>query len=80
MHRSKLPSVHFINSKHRFQKTFITDHITKRQVHNNGELPKYFIEDAHQGIISLALFERVQAELAVRNMKGKSADWRACYA
>lgn len=48
------------------QKTFRENHITKKTVINNGELPKYHAEDAHDAIISMEIFRAVQAEKARR--------------
>lgn len=45
------------------QKTFRTDHLTKRTMKNNGELPMYFVSDAHEPIIDRTTFEAVQKEL-----------------
>jgi DNA invertase Pin-like site-specific DNA recombinase len=42
------------------QKTYRVDHITKKKLHNNGEKPKYYIEESHEGIISKEDFEKVQ--------------------
>ena len=50
----------------RLQKTFVTDHISKRQVKNEGQLPQYYVRDAHEAIIDRDTFERVQAELQRR--------------
>jgi hypothetical protein len=54
------------------QKSFITDHLTKRQKRNDGELPKYYIEDNHEGIIDKATFDAVQAETARRAERHKA--------
>ena len=45
------------------QKTFRTDHLTKKTRRNNGELPMYYVEEAHEPIIDRAIFNAVQAEL-----------------
>ena len=50
----------------RLQKTFVTDHISKRQVKNEGQLPQYYVRDAHEAIIDRDTFERVQEELKKR--------------
>jgi hypothetical protein len=34
-----------------WQKSFATDDIPFRQVRNNGQKPKYFVEDCHEPII-----------------------------
>ena len=48
------------------QKTFRENHITKKNVINHGELPKYHAEDAHDAIISIETFHAVQTEKARR--------------
>lgn len=51
------------------QKTFIDSPITKKVIVNNGQLPKVYIKDNHEGIVSRELFEKVQMERAKRNNK-----------
>ena len=41
------------------QKVFVADHLTKKNVPNNGELPKYYVKDNHEAIIDRDLFDRV---------------------
>lgn len=48
------------------QKTYVADFLTKRQVANNGEIPQYYVEGNHEGIITPAVFEIVQQELERR--------------
>lgn len=48
------------------QKTFRENHITKKTIINNGELPKYHAENAHDAIIDMPTFQAVQAEKARR--------------
>ena len=48
------------------QKVYTTDSITHKQIKNNGELPKYFIEDTHPAIISMEIFKAAQEEFAER--------------
>jgi DNA invertase Pin-like site-specific DNA recombinase len=48
------------------QRTYVVDHINKRQLTNLGELPMYLIEDTHEGIIPKDTFEAVQTEIAKR--------------
>ena len=40
----------------RLQKTFIADHISKKQVANEGQLPQYYVRDAHEAIIDRDTF------------------------
>lgn len=48
------------------QKTYVSDHLTKKFRINKGELPQYHVEDAHEPIVSLETFNAVQAEKARR--------------
>jgi|LSQX01.2.fsa_nt_gb site-specific DNA recombinase len=48
------------------QKTWVTDHLTKRKRKNHGELPQYYVAGHHEAIISRATFEAVQDEIARR--------------
>jgi len=49
------------------QKTFTQDHLSKRRVKNDGQLPKYLVEGNHAPIIDAAMFEAVQAEYERRS-------------
>ena len=51
------------------QKTFVEDHITKKKVKNNGELPRYVIENAHEAIIDKSTFEAAQERLSERKIE-----------
>lgn len=42
------------------QKTFVRDHLSKRQVANKGELPQYYATETHPAIIDEATFEAAQ--------------------
>lgn len=46
-----------------FQKTYIKDFLSHKSVRNNGEIPQYYIEDHHEGIITAEQFDQVQLEL-----------------
>ena len=48
------------------QKTFIQDCISKKVIPNTGQLPKYLIQNHHEGIISRETFDAVQLEMARR--------------
>ncbi|MDR1570272.1 MAG: recombinase family protein [Oscillospiraceae bacterium] len=63
--------MHFINIKHRFQKTFVEDCLTHKTKINNGELPQYYVENNHPAIIDRPTWQRVQEELARRGGKRK---------
>ena len=45
------------------QKRYRNNHIEKKLVPNNGELPKYYAEGTHEPIIDLAAFEQAQKRL-----------------
>ena len=48
------------------QKTYRENHMTKRKRFNQGEHPKFRVEDAHDAIISKETFNAVQKEIARR--------------
>lgn len=52
-------------------KTYIADCLSKKVKVNNGERPKYYVENNHPAIIDSGTFGRVQEELARRNGKRK---------
>lgn len=52
-------------------KTFVVDCISKEIRVNNGERPKYYVENNHPAIIDAVTFGRVQEELARRASKRK---------
>ena len=52
-------------------KTYITDCLSKKVRANNGERPKFYVENNHPAIIDPAIFGRVQEELARRSGKRK---------
>jgi DNA invertase Pin-like site-specific DNA recombinase len=54
------------------QKSFVADHISKRKVKNDGQLPQYLVTDSHQPIISKDMFAAVQAEIVRRAGNYKS--------
>lgn len=43
-----------------FQKSFRENHITKRKIYNSGQLPQFYVEDAHEPIIDKKTFLTVQ--------------------
>ena len=51
------------------QKTFTEDVLTGAHKKNTGQLPQYYIENYHEGIVSKQIFREVQAEIARRNSK-----------
>ena len=52
-------------------KTHTTDCISKKVVKNTGDWPMVYIEKNHEGIVSKAVFQRVQEEMARRASKRK---------
>ena len=52
------------------QKTFTVDYLTKKTKKNEGELPKYYVEDHHQGLVSREVFDYVQQLSIIQ--KGRS--------
>ena len=51
------------------QKTYRENHLTKRKLQNNGELPQYHIADSHEAIIPIEQFNAVQDEIKRRAEK-----------
>ena len=51
------------------QKTFTDDVLTGVSKKNTGQLPQYYIENNHEGIVTRQTFREVQAEIARRNSK-----------
>ena len=54
------------------QKSFIWDHITKKKIKNNGELPMYYVNNNHEAIIAIDTFNKVQEEIKKRSIKYKN--------
>ena len=52
-------------------KTYIRDCLSKKVMINNGERPKYYVENNHPAIIDSGTFGRVQEEMARRSGKKK---------
>ena len=48
------------------QKKFTVDFLTKKQKVNEGEVPQYYVEGSHEGIVSKEVFEAVQREIKKR--------------
>lgn len=44
------------------QKTFVEDPITHNKIRNSGEMPKYYVQGAFEGIISRDVYDKVQTE------------------
>lgn len=52
------------------QKEFTVDFLQKKMKKNEGEVPQYYVERNHEAIISPAVFDMVQVELAKRAKGG----------
>ena len=53
------------------QKTFTVDYLTKEKRKNSGEMPQYFVEDSHEAIIPLDIFEAVQEKIKKKSVYSK---------
>ena len=51
------------------QKRFVNNHLEKKIVLNRGQLPKYYIEGTHPGIIDREVFEKAQRMLTANILK-----------
>ena len=51
------------------QKTYNENYITKKKIFNNGEVDKYYVENAHKSIVSIDEFNRVQKRLEEEGKK-----------
>lgn len=52
------------------QKTFTVDFLQKKMKKNEGEMPQFYVAHNHEAIISPAVFDMVQEELAKRKASG----------
>lgn len=50
------------------QKRYVNNHLEKKLVRNNGELPQYFVEESHPAIVSKETFDAVQKRLQQINI------------
>lgn len=48
------------------QKNYTVDFLTKKQKVNEGEIPQYYVQSNHEGIVSPEVFEMVQKEIQAR--------------
>lgn len=53
------------------QKRYVANYLTKEIRRNNGEIPQFFVQDSHPGIISETVFSLVQEEMAKNREIGK---------
>lgn len=49
------------------QKRYTVDFLTKKKKINEGEVPQYYVEGSHDAIITPAVFDAVQKQMAVRH-------------
>ena len=56
------------------QKEFIEDPINKKRRKNHGELPQYWVENTHEAIIDMEIFQYVQDEMERRRQLGALAN------
>ena len=60
-----------VNEKYKgdalLQKSYTVDFLTKKTKINEGEVPQYYVENSHEAIISPAVFDEVQHQMAVRH-------------
>ena len=61
------------------QKTFTMDFLTKTIKRNEGEIPQFYVENSHEGIIDAEDFDLTQAELARRKALGGSYRGTSCF-
>ncbi len=61
------------------QKTYSENHLTKRKMPNNGQFPKYVVEDAHEPIIDKSTFLAVQKEFERRQTEYGKTEIRPTY-
>ena len=66
-------SVHYILTNEKYagdlllQKTLIADFLTHKPKKNQGQLPQYFVENAHPPIVPKSVFQRAADELFLRS-------------
>ena len=48
------------------QKSYVTDHLSKRKVKNIGQLPQYLVRGNHPAIVDRGIFDAVQTEISRR--------------
>ena len=58
-----------------FQKEYTVDPISKKSRKNQGELPQYWVENTHEAIIPMEVYQAVQEEKVRRRELGVFANW-----
>jgi len=62
------------------QKTYTVDILEKKRESNRGQVPKYYVENSHEGIIPKDIFLKVQEEIARRtNLTKGNTEHRRVY-
>ena len=61
------------------QKSFISDHISKKKKMNRGQKPQYYVEGDHQYIIEPQVFDKVQAILSSRKNDNAKEPELCCF-
>lgn len=54
------------------QKKFTVDFLSKKQKTNEGEIPQYYVEGSHEGIVSAEVYDLVQYEFDRRKQYGNN--------
>lgn len=57
------------------QKSYTPNPLARRKVKNNGEVPKYYVENNHEAIIPMEMFIQVQEERKRRKAEGQRANF-----
>jgi hypothetical protein len=63
------------NGTLQLQKGYVVDPLTKKSKRNKGELPTYLVENHHEAIIPMAVWEAVVEERARRLAEGATSNW-----
>lgn len=56
------------------QKSYITDHLSKRKKRNNGEVPQYYVEQSHPAIVNIDTFQATQELLKLSSERYKPSN------
>lgn len=57
------------------QKEYVVDPLTGKSKINHGELPQYWVENTHEAIIPMEVYQAVQDEVLRRRELGARANW-----
>ncbi|MCL1877586.1 MAG: recombinase family protein [Defluviitaleaceae bacterium] len=61
-------------------KTYTIDFLSKKRAVNTGEVPQYYVENSHEGIVPRELFSQVQEEMARRaNLRNSTRGGKRVY-